>query len=150
MLFCSLFFPPFHNSQIFILQKTMKNMKNSDALFCCRGSWEAQASSQSPSQRPQVNPKWGMAATCWTLARSYSPQLLHTAVILSSEDNLSNYGSENGTLWVIFTSHFSFRRLSLLAEGYLLPLMPALRSSFLGLYFMFNECFCNFMTVLWS
>lgn len=84
---------------------------------------------------------------CWTLVRSFSPQLLHTAVILSSEDNLSNYSSENGTMRVTFTSHFSFHGLSLLAAGYLLPLMPALRSSFLGLYFTFNECFCNFMSV---
>lgn len=76
----------------------MEKRKNSDALFCCRGGWEAPASPQSPSQRPQVHPKLGMAAMCWTLARSCSPQLLHTVVILSSEDNLSNYSSENGTM----------------------------------------------------
>lgn len=136
--------------KLFILQKMMEKMKNSHALFCCRGGWEAQTSPQSPSQRPRLHPKREMAATRWTLARSYSPQLLHTAVISSSEDNLSNYSSENGTVWVIFTSHFSFRRLSLLAVSYLLPLMPALRSSFLGLYFTFNKCFCNFMTIFWS
>lgn len=149
MLFCSLFFYSFHNSQIIYFTENDGEDEKFWCLVLLQRRWEAQAYPQSPSQRPQVHPMWGMAATCWTLARSYPPQLLHTAVILSSEDNLSNYSSENGTMWVIFTSHFSFHRLSLFAVGYLLPLMPALRSSFLGLYFTFNECFCNFMTVFW-
>lgn len=51
-------------------------------------------SPRSHSQKPRVHPGRGMAATCWMLSRSHSPQLLHTGVILSSEDNLSNYISE--------------------------------------------------------
>lgn len=149
MLFCSLFFHPFHNSQIIYFAENYRE----DEKFWCLVLLQRRLGSPSVpsfSFSKASGPKRGMAATCWTLARSCSPQLLHTAVILSSEDNLSNYSSENGTMWVIFTSHFSSRRLSLWAAGYLLPLMPAPRSSFLGLYFTFNECFCNFMTVFWS
>lgn len=70
---------------------------------------------RSLSQRPRVHPERGMVATCWMLARSHSSQLLHTGVILSSEDNLSNYISEKW--YKVSHIYYTFLLLQALAIG---------------------------------
>lgn len=100
-------------------------------------------SHESP-QKPRVHPEREMAATCCMLARSRSPQLLYAGVILSSEDNLSNYISEK---WYNAShTYFTFLLLQGLTVGCGI-FITTLRISFLGLYFTFNEHFCNFTTV---
>lgn len=149
-VFCSLLSYPLNNKTIDFVENYGADEKFRCLVLLQRRLGSTDTPPWPPPQRPWVHPEQGIAAPCWVLARSHSPLLPHTGVTLSSKTIYQIVFLKNGAMWDIFTSHFSCCRLLLLAVGYLLPWKSALSISFLGLYFTFNECFCNFMTVFWS